>query len=189
MIAAITVVTVSIAVGVVIVYMVVSRKDRTELDQVVIDPNNAPFSIFLEDELKEVFGPSFLEAVEEAIYFINDSVGGELFSKLGTFGAGDIVPLMAYDQTLCEAGYCNEHAYAFTRIADGKAEAIYVDTTSDTFDPVQMAKALAHELGHVLGLSHDDFVESFMYPKLTTRDTSMTSKDRDFLRKSYGLDA
>jgi predicted Zn-dependent protease len=51
-----------------------------------------------------------------------------------------------------------------------------------------MALTLEHEFGHVLGLGHDDFRTSVMFPEITNESITimrMTDNDRKLLRGLY----
>ena len=171
-----------------IVYGLMSRKDRGKLEVAVINPANLPFNLFLDDYFLEEY-PQLVEAFQHAILFINDTVGHTLFAPLGQLTTGDVIPVMPYDPDECDEASCHEGAFAFTSFDAGKAEAVYVNVDHiDSKDEVELKFGCAHELGHVLGLDHDDFTNSFMYRKILSREPEMTVKDRLFLRLAYGID-
>lgn len=62
--------------------------------------------------------------------------------------------------------------------------------TSNTGTDELLAMVLHHELGHCLGLAHDDFTASIMYPEQSAVASGqypprMTDADRDALRERY----
>ena len=48
-----------------------------------------------------------------------------------------------------------------------------------------LVEALRHEMGHCLGLAHDDYPESIMYGKLDQRAGIVSDHDKELLRKTY----
>jgi predicted Zn-dependent protease len=49
-----------------------------------------------------------------------------------------------------------------------------------------------HELGHVVGLAHDQFISSLMYPRMVTDElntatTRLTDSDVRLVMSTYGL--
>lgn len=47
-------------------------------------------------------------------------------------------------------------------------------------------RAVLHELGHALGLDHDESSSSVMHPTLSTRPSALSDSDRLLLRRTYG---
>lgn len=60
--------------------------------------------------------------------------------------------------------------------------------TSNTGSSVILYQVLQHEFGHCLGLAHDDFTQSIMYPTQAEYEglpPTFTDSDRKLLRKLY----
>lgn len=62
--------------------------------------------------------------------------------------------------------------------------------TWNTGTSLLLSRTLHHEIGHALGLAHDDFESSIMYPTLSSRNSSVyppriTDHDRSLLRELY----
>jgi hypothetical protein len=47
-------------------------------------------------------------------------------------------------------------------------------------------RIISHEIGHVMGLDHDEHVSSIMYPIVQDRPQDFTDKDIGLLRRKYG---
>lgn len=47
-------------------------------------------------------------------------------------------------------------------------------------------QVLLHELGHTLGLDHDEHISSIMYPKIQYRPQELSENDRLLLKRTYG---
>lgn len=189
-----TIVTISLvifiaAVITMIVRNILSREDRGKLPSIVIDRKNIPFNLFADDSMIEEF-PVVKEGLQGAIDFINDSVHHQMFAELGEFSAGEIIPVMPYDPSDPQGSIsCHEKAFAFVRISNGKAEALYINTSLlGSLSDDSIKYGIAHELGHILGLDHDDFTSSLMYSKIAIdRDPTITEKDLELIRLTYGL--
>lgn len=79
-----------------------------------------------------------------------------------------------------------KHVHGSTRLQPGMGVAI---TVSNLPDVATAFTALRHELGHAVGLGHDDFESSFMYPALQEGGLSyrMTDDDRKLLAYTYSI--
>jgi predicted Zn-dependent protease len=128
-------------------------------------------------------------AVSEAVSLWNAQVGVELMrvsdeptaDAVITWGAPIEVDAEQYDA----GGWCEHHN-------DGRRMTAEVGIVSIATTRLAYLVTV-HELGHLMGLAHDDFESSPMYP--LTRDDSederigftvVTTADRDLLRRTYG---
>ncbi|MCP4549497.1 MAG: matrixin family metalloprotease [bacterium] len=57
---------------------------------------------------------------------------------------------------------------------------------AERFAADQRNKIVLHELGHALGLDHDDSTSSIMHPQLSDCAQALTESDRELLRRLYG---
>jgi hypothetical protein len=152
----------------------------------VCDRSRIPFNLFLDETLVEDL-PIITEALQLAVSFINESIGHEMFVKVGSFSPGAIVPVMKFDSKLVE-GQFHEGSFSFVQLNNSEVVAIYIDVVKAKLLDSDMLKfGLAHELGHVIGLDHDEFTRSVMLPKLLDRDVIITERDIDFIRTAYGI--
>lgn len=175
-------------VGVVLVWVVLSHKDEGFLKSFKPDKSYLPYCLILDEDMTEQF-PQVTLAVSDAAAFINESVGHKMFEFLELGGQGEIIPVLLWEPESCAEGECHENAFAFTKIStEGKPEAVFI--VGDQINELSYEKLLygvAHELGHVLGLSHDSFTTSFMYPKIIEEFPEMTSKDISRIKEAYDL--
>lgn len=171
-----------------VLWKILSRKDRGILEQFTPSPSYVPIVLFLDESLLEEV-PHLGDALWQAVRFMNESVGGTLFLNPGEFKvpSGEVIPILAWEEP--EYKTCHENAAAFTRIdPTGKPESIFVLLKNIVdMSEEQLVFAMAHELGHVVGLDHDDFTNSFMFHKVLPNSPEMTDKDRLLLRELYGI--
>jgi hypothetical protein len=132
-------------------------------------------------------------ALQSAIDFWNEAAGFRLFEGIGELNLkGRLISLMMdYEQyTKDGVSTAHEDAAAFTVLhfdQNGyvKDAAIYVVVLPDR-SPLPLKRALAHELGHCLGLDHDKSSLSVMYGKLTQEVFCVTEKDKQYLKDTFG---
>ncbi len=78
-------------------------------------------------------------------------------------------------------GHC-EHRY---EKASGKILSAKVSLPVGINTP-EMSKVIQHELGHALGLDHDEHPSSIMHPKIQQRTQILGERDAALLREQYG---
>lgn len=175
-----------------IIWREASRKDRGLLPEFKPDKSYIPILLFVDDSLTEEY-PQIVDAIEGAINFMNEASGLELFIRPDDFSVstGEIVPVMRWDLNSCEEGNCHKKAFAFTKFDHtGKPEVVYIVADRiEELDDTELKFGVSHELGHVVGLAHDDFTNSFMYYKVLPKDPEMTVKDKELLHELYGVDS
>jgi predicted Zn-dependent protease len=67
--------------------------------------------------------------------------------------------------------------------------AVYLQPAWDYKDDAVLAVAMRHELGHCLGLAHDEYEESIMFKVASDRQTHVSEHDKKLLRETYDLSA
>jgi hypothetical protein len=70
-------------------------------------------------------------------------------------------------------------------VRNGRLMAVTVKLRPDMTGQTRLT-AIEHEMGHALGLDHDDKTMSVMHPKVSERAQAFTKKDQELLRKLYG---
>ncbi len=114
-----------------------------------------------------------------------DNVGVRLFVPLGSHGSGCIVPVV--DERRHEGS-----AIKATTKLNARGAIISAQVRADTGQLVGMPadavrRLLVHELGHLLGLEHDDARDSVMYPHVgPAGEYEVSTADRVLLREMYG---
>ncbi len=134
--------------------------------------------------------------VKEAMDDFNLQVGKLLFSVANIadeepdvvviWGAPSVVGATGSESGKI-GGYVN-HAKIGTTMQSIQSIVRIRETSSDRLAFV----TTLHELGHVIGLSHDQFISSLMYPRMVTDElntatTRLTDSDVRLIRTTYGL--
>ncbi len=176
-----------------------NREDRGFQKSIVWSKDNLPITLIIDDNLIKTL-PEIVAVTENAISFWNDSIDLDLFVPLGDLVEdGTTIPVMSFadDATQTADSKHGDSALAITRITasatgDILSAAVYVNVEyieklkeHSNLDSDDIVWGMAHELGHCLGLDHDDFTSSVMYKRITKRDPEVTDKDKNLLLKFY----
>jgi predicted Zn-dependent protease len=186
------VVTACVLVGGVVLGLLAARLARYVGDRSVLPnlepwkPGSLPATVLIDDAFGQATLGRLEEAIRWAIQLWGDQVGPFLFVELGEVSRGATIPVMpAVDRFNTQ-----EWTIAYTEIRHAGEEmvsaAIYINrTVIDDIDQPALRRAMAHELGHCLGLAHDDFPESIMYRRAASGGFAVTNADRELLCELY----
>lgn len=136
---------------------------------------------FLQDEIAKLH-----EAIKAAARFWNRETGVKLFAAPGDVGAGAVIPVMP--QPITETGH--EEAVAYAALTFDKSGALHAAVVYmsnwEHLPTLELNRAMKHELGHCLGLAHDENEFSVMFGKVSQRVYCVSNPDKEFLKEVYG---
>lgn len=127
--------------------------------------------------------PDDARALVDEIQIWNDALGIEAFRLVD--GPPDLVvsfgqaPEVGTIETKRRAATAHWFAAGSGLVASARIRVFNVS------GPHDMRIALAHELGHVLGLAHDDYVGSVMHPEAVYGTSMLSGHDRRLVRSTY----
>lgn len=131
-----------------------------------------------------------LGAVRKAARFWNEQTGVTLFCPPEEVGTGAVVPVMRHNPlTMDEKEREDAVAYAsltVNRMTGSLSRAVVYMREWENLHSTTLARAMKHELGHCLGLAHDDIEFSVMYGKVSQRVYCVSPADKAFLQEVYG---
>lgn len=142
-----------------------------------------------------LFSAQVRQAIERAAIFWNDALKHEAFTmRLVDGGSTVVVDLYAGNESRRRKNKVLAYVtpYLDEELKGIKSAAVRINTNlidQSVFELDVLTHAIAHELGHVLGLRHDSDPGSLMYPKvkgLATRPY-ITQNDTKFIRGAYDL--
>jgi len=168
-----------------ITVMVIRDKDKkgdhSTLPGLKFMPDWVPITIILGEGLEK--RALVKEVAQAAVDFWNDSVGLKLFSGVGDLIDPDSNKFVFIQESNSEREEDDCSAYAWVQLLYDKDDVVQSATVwlLPGWDGVHMsylADALQHELGHVLGLAHDEVKNSIMVARLE-HDQSYVVTDKD----------
>lgn len=175
-----------------LVYGLVTR-DKCALPGItVFDRGRLPLHLLVDHS----FGLRFRQALTEAVELLNGRLGATWVVYPGATGeGGSLVPVDPYNGGAEDSKHRKAFAYAHLLVTEAgnaiAAAAVRVNTKRYDLNDLsitELRNALAHELGHCLGLAHDDLADSIMHPNARvgmSMDATLTDNDVEFLRDAY----
>ena len=134
-------------------------------------PNVLPFVVIVDKQLES----DYLPAIDGAITWWNEQTGRTLFQRRGElWGDTGLVVFIRYTG-----------ADKILGMAERTGPTNAVIYLRDYEDVPQASRVVRHELGHVLGLQHEKFSESLMYPAILDRDYKISEQSWCVLKDLY----
>lgn len=131
-------------------------------------------------------GARILGAVRKAARFWNEQTGVKLFVPPDEIGKGAVVSVMRHDPLTMGVDDAVAYAAVSVNLITGSlSQAVVYMSEWENLSSTVLARAMKHELGHCLGLEHDDIEFSVMYGKVSQRVYCVSPADKAFLREVY----
>lgn len=176
----ITAVVASIVMIVLIIYSLIQMKEKSLSSPKSWSRFKLPLTLKLHEDF--VILPELVEAIENAINFWNETVSILLFVPLDSTAPGETVVL----EPATSANYISTNlSWDNDGLIQRASVFIPMDLAAE-MDQTSLDRAIARELGHVLGLEDDNFTNSVMFNKVLAREPQLTEKDKVLLHLFYG---
>jgi hypothetical protein len=132
-------------------------------------------------------GAMILDATRKAARFWNDQIGIKLFAAPGEIGKGAVIPVMRHDPlTMKEVSAAAYVSFTVNNVTGSLSKAAVYMSRWEHLPSLVLARVMKHELGHCLGLDHDDSEFSVMYGSASRRIYCVSPADKAFLKEVYG---
>lgn len=154
----------------------------------------APFTLVVGREFFEhtsLTEARLRQALSTAIDFWNEVL--PLFVRIGEWSTtGEVVPVLPSWKLVSWDDRVSDRAVGYTRLAlkGGRiwSAAVYCkENILVELTDTELWRVLAHELGHVLGLAHDEDSQSIMSTPALDAVPVLSDKDRALLLETYGV--
>lgn len=137
---------------------------------------------FLPDEV-----PRLMSAIKAGAKFWNTQTGLKLFAPQGDIGTGGVIPVKRRDPLTMES---EDNAVAIASLTinqkgELKNAVVYMNNW-ENLPSLTLDRAMKHELGHCLGLDHDESDLSVMYGAVSRSVYCVSPADKAFLEEVYG---
>lgn len=134
-------------------------------------PDQVPLDILIDSNVD----PDYAPLVRDAIHYWNEQVGCRVFNEIGELSNGGTVTFSAL--TVISPSIL----YAYVSKA-GSSAVVWIQKPED----IQYHdRVIRHELGHVLGLAHDEDKTSLMYERVGIQPYSILDRDRQLVHDLY----
>jgi hypothetical protein len=181
------------AVVVLLVYGAIVRGHPTLehgfLDKLKLRPDWVPLTLVVSTEFAQA-EERLIGIVKEAAKWWEEQTGVRYFVPPGEVGArGHVIPIMGAP---IDSLHDPNHSLAYVQPMVDKegflaTAAVYLQPGWDFEDDEVLLIAMRHELGHCLGLAHDEYEESIMFKTAKKRQTHVSQHDKDLLLETYKL--
>ena len=142
-------------------------------------PASLPWTITVEPNVPTIY----VDALNTVVLQLREKVGN-IFDHVVQLQSGevalDIKVLVAIDKDIDHPG---ETIHQFNK-ETGVIMSAFVSMWPD-LSYADALKVATHEIGHVVGLDHDEHVSSIMHHMIQNRPQTFTDKDYERLRKAY----
>lgn len=149
-----------------------------------------PLSLIVDGDLL-IVEDRLMEAVTKAAAWWEEQTGKRYFVPPGELvDGGHVVVIMP--SPVDDMTHDPNHTYAYVWpwiTKDGYVASMSVRLLlgwEDASDEV-MINAMKHELGHLLGLAHDEYIESIMFKTASARESFVSEHDKMLLKKTYDV--
>ena len=176
-----------------LVYGIVTHEQRRQgeekgfLDKLKLRPDWPPLTLIVASDFSQL-EERLIRIVKEAAKWWEEQTGVRYFVPPGELNAnGHVIPIMPAP---LDSLHDPDHSLAYVQPMVDKegflsSAAVYLQPAWDYQDDEVLVIAMRHELGHCLGLAHDEYEESIMFRTAKKRQTFVSEPDKKRLVETY----